>query len=425
MNRLAKKRVLSMAVSLVLLGGIGWAHAAVNVQCPGDENGDADWDDPGEVQPAAGQNGGPVKCMHLTAGDGFAVMSDGSEVYTFGFADRTGHDPASVIAAGILNNEWSGPTIELEEDQEFYLSLTNVGTTIRPDLFDPHTVHFHGFPNAAAVFDGVPEVSVSINMGGTLTYYYNIKEPGTYFYHCHVEATEHMEMGMLANLFVHPKQDYTGCAEPGCVKGNRARRKDGELEDPAAPEGYVYNDGDGSTAFDVEKALQLASFDHAFHEASWLVQPLPFSDLEGNYPQFNGRGYPDTVKDDLALEPPPTGGGRKSQRLGSRVEVDPGDRLLLRLSNVGLDRFWTLTAPGLTMKVVGTGARHMRGQTGKNVYRDTASLNFGGGEAIDAIVEIPASAGSGDTFFLHTTELHQMSNRTQMDGGMITEIVVN
>ncbi len=78
---------------------------------------------------------------------------------------------------------------------------------IRADLFDPHTVHYHGFPNAATVFDGVPEVSISINMGSTLTYYYNVVEPGTFIYHCHVEATEHMEMGMLANLYVHPAQD--------------------------------------------------------------------------------------------------------------------------------------------------------------------------------------------------------------------------
>ncbi len=35
-------------------------------------------------------------------------------------------------------------------------------------------------------------------------------EPGTFIYHCHVEATEHMEMGMLANLFVHPVQDAHG-----------------------------------------------------------------------------------------------------------------------------------------------------------------------------------------------------------------------
>ena len=103
--------------------------------------------------------------------------------------------------------------------------------------------------------------------------------------------------------------------------------------------------------------------------------------------------------------------------------MNQGERLLLRLSNVGLDRFWTLTATGLTMKVVGTGARHMRGQTGLNIYRETASVNFGGGETVDAIIDTTGVAPG--TYFLHTTELHEMSNRTQMDGGMITEIVVN
>ena len=440
MNRSFRKRALQAAVSMALIMGVGAAQAIVNVQCPGDNNGDADWDDAGDAQPAMGPNGGPVKCMHLIAGDGFSVMSDGADIYTFGFADVTGAPPDTVIRDGILNNEWPGPTIELDQDDEFYLSLTNVGTTVRPDLFDPHTVHFHGFPNAAAVFDGVPEVSISINMGGTLSYYYNIKEPGTYLYHCHVEATEHMEMGMLANLFVHPLQDEIGCFElvpdpenPGeflpeengiCFAGTR---KGG----PGPHTGYAYNDNDGTTAWDVEKALQLASFDSAFHEASWDVQPLPFSDLEGDYPQLNGRGYPDTIKTG-ELAPSAQGGGEPSQLLDSKIEVNAGDRLLLRLSNVGLDRFWTLTATGLTMKVVGTGARHMRGQdvihddgvveTGKNIYRETASVNFGGGETIDAIIETEGVAPG--TYFLHTTELHEMSNRNQMDGGMITEIVI-
>ena len=43
MNRL-KKSALSMAVSLALLGGTGAAYAVVNVQCPGDNDGDAAWD---------------------------------------------------------------------------------------------------------------------------------------------------------------------------------------------------------------------------------------------------------------------------------------------------------------------------------------------------------------------------------------------
>ena len=415
MKTFFRKRALQAAVSMALMGGISAAQANVNVQCPGDTNGNAQLD-AGESWPAN------QKCMHLTAGDGFSVMPDGREIYTFGFADRTGEPPTTVILDGILNNEWPGPTIELEEGQEFYLSLTNVGTTIRPDLFDPHTVHFHGFPNAASVFDGVPEVSISINHGGTLTYYYNIVEPGTYLYHCHVEATEHMEMGMLANLYVHPRQDVTGCTNPAnCPPAGRKGGPGGGVA-IGEPEGYVYNDEDGTTGWDVEKALQLGGFDAACHDASWEVQPLPFATLESDYPQFNGRGYPDTVVEAL-LPPPPTGGGRESQRIDSAITVSAGQTLLLRISNVGLDRFWTLTAPGLTMKKVGTGARQMRGPTGKNIYVESASINTGGGESMDVLIDTTGVAPG--TYFLQTTELHQMSNATQFDGGMITEIVVN
>jgi len=419
MNGSFQKRALQAAVALALLGGLGNSQAIVNVQCPGDLNGDADWDDVvdgiAEVQPPG------TRCMHLIAGDGFAVMSDASELYTFGFGDQTGTDPTQVIGAGILNNEWPGPTIELEEGEEFYLSLTNVGTTMRPDLFDPHTVHFHGFPNAASVFDGVPEVSIAINMGATLTYYYNIVEPGTYLYHCHVEATEHMEMGMLANLFVHPAQDLTGCLSGGCPVAGRMGGPGGGVA-LGEPVGYTYNDDDGTTGWDVEKAIQLGSFDSAFHEASLNVQPLPFATLEGDYPQLNGRGYPDTVNPS-ALPPPPSGGGAPAQVLDSRVELTAGQTLLLRLSNVGLDRFWTLTAPGLTLKQIGTGARLMRGLDGKNLYLETASINFGGGESMDVLVDTTGVAPG--TYFLQASELHQMSTRNEMDGGMITEIIVN
>ena len=443
MNKLIK-RTLPAAISLALLVGIQEARAVVNVQCPGDTDGDATWNTDGEVQPAPN-----IKCKSFVAGDGFAVMSDTNPMYTFGFGDQTGTLPADLIAEGILDAEWSGPTIELDQGDEFYLSLTNVGTVMRPDLFDPHTVHFHGFPNAATVFDGVPEVSIAINMGSTLTYYYNIVEPGTYLYHCHVEATEHMEMGMLANLYVHPLQDALGCFdEVGGVPTPNGNCPAGTRKVPTSggPTGYAYNDNDGTTGFDVEKAIQLGSFDSKFHDADLFIQPLPFAELKGNYPQFNGRGYPDTInpaelpapKDDAdgkitgvpCLDPTnpastclPINNGSAAQRLNAAVSVTQGQKLLLRLSNVGLDRFWTLTAPGLTMKVVGTGARQMRGQTGSNIYVDTSSINFGGGETHDVLIDT-ATVAPG-TYFLHASELHQMSNMSQMDGGMITEIVVN
>jgi FtsP/CotA-like multicopper oxidase with cupredoxin domain len=427
MNERYKKNALALALSLALLGGGGTAAAVVNVQCPGDLDGDGAWNSPGEVQPAPN-----IKCMHLVAGDSFAIMSDGNPMYTFGFKDITGTPPEDAIAAGILAAEWPGSRIDLDEGDEFYLSLTNVGTVIRPDLFDPHTVHWHGFPNAATVFDGVPEISISINMGSTLTYYYKVIEPGDYMYHCHVEATEHMEMGMLANLYVHPKQDETGCN--GLVPCPVAARKGGV--DPDAPQGYTYNDNDGSTGWDVQKALQISSFDSEFHDASYFVQPLPFALLEADYPMLNGRGYPDTVLPG-AMPPPAddatgkmTGNpgeilnnGDPTQVEDSVITVTAGQKLLLRLNNVSVDRFYTMTAQGLTMQVVGTGARHARGIDGKNIYKKAASVNFGGGETKDIIVDT-AGVAQG-TYFLYATELHQMSNLTELDGGMITEIVVN
>ena len=148
-----------------------------------------------------------VKCMHLAAGDGFIKMADGRLQYMFGFSDMTGIPQAKAIGAGILRAAYPAPTIVLDQDDEFYLTLTNVGMIMRPDLADPHTVHFHGFPNASAIFDGVPDASVSVNMGASLSYYYKLVEPGTYMYHCHVEATEHMQMGMLGNLYVKPAQN--------------------------------------------------------------------------------------------------------------------------------------------------------------------------------------------------------------------------
>lgn len=435
------KPTLAAAVALLLLGGVGTLHAAVNVQCPGDDNGNAVWDN-GESQPASGPNGGEVKCLHLIAGDGFSEMSDGHPMYTFGYADKTGVLPADVIAEGILAARWPGSTIALDQGDELFLSLTNVGTVMRPDLFDAHTVHYHGFPNASTVFDGVPEVSISINMGATLTYYYNNVEPGTYIYHCHVEATEHMEMGMLANLYVHALQDRTGI---GGTEAAPDTATQSHLYGGSGPTGYAYNDNDGTTAYDVEAPIQVSGFDSKFHDAHIQVQPLPFSTLETDYPQINGRGYPDTVLDDVhtpadsvAMHPPrdtdgflngvpgdttPLNNGEVSQDMGAGITVNQGERLLLRFSNVSIDRFYTLTAPGLKMRVVGTGARQTRGIDGKNLYLETASINIGGGETHDVIIDT-AEVAAG-TYFLTAGEYYQMSNKTELDGGLITEIVIN
>jgi len=119
-----------------------------------------------------------------------------------------GHvDPRQIMDVGVMNGNIPAPLITMDEDDEFFLTLTNVGMIMRPDLFEQHTVHFHGYPNASAFYDGVPDASVAINIGGSFTYYYLAPDAGTYFWHCHITPPEHLQMGMVGQLFVRPRQN--------------------------------------------------------------------------------------------------------------------------------------------------------------------------------------------------------------------------
>ncbi len=392
MNRNLRKG-LGLLALLASGGMVVPAVAGVLVQCPKEEKPDA-------------------KCMHLAAGDGFVTMADGKLQYIFGYANLNDVPADLAMQAGELAAEWPAPTIELDEGDELYLTLTNVGMIMRPDLFDPHSVHFHGFPNAAPVFDGEPESAVGVNMGSSLTYYYNIVEPGTYMYHCHVEAAEHMQMGMLGNLYVHPRQNGTAK-----TYGDKTYTK------------FAYNDGDGSTGYDVEAAIQLGSFDSVFHDEHIAVQPLPFANMKDDYAMMNGRGYPDTVNADPLPSPVDPESGEsvnnniQSQKLHALVSATVGETILLRLSNLSVTNFYTVTALGLPMKVVGVGARILRGPDGKGLYYDTASVTLGGGEAVDVLVDTRGI--DPGTYFLYTTNLNYLSNGAEDFGGMMTEIRIN
>lgn len=364
--------------------------SAVHVQCPADNNDDGISDDPN------------VLCMTLAAGDGFINMADGYPVYIFGFSNATGITEMGIMSEAMLKAEFPAPTIELKEGQEFYLNVTNVGMVMRPDLFDPHTVHFHGFVNASTVFDGEPMASFGVNMGANITYYYKPVDPGTYMYHCHVEATEHMQMGMLGNIYIRPAQDGTTYNF-----GGKNYTK------------FAYNDGDGSTGYDVAYPIQIHAMDSNFHDLHIAVQPLPFANLFDNYPMLNGRGYPDTINTSAL---PNSTTGDLSQKISSLITADIGDRILLRVSNLSFD-FYTLTTPGLTMQVVGRDAKILRSAGGQDLYREVTVLDLGGGQSADVIIDtdgVPAG-----TYFLHTSNLHHLSNGPEELGGMMTEIVIN
>ncbi len=353
--------------------------------------------------------------LKLSAGDGFVKTGDGRDFYCFGFSDITGVRSGEEMMTAMLAAEVSGPTLRFKEGQRVYLSLMNVGMLMRPDLFDPHTVHFHGFPNAAPIFDGEPMASVSINMAGTLTYYYQIVEPGTFMYHCHVEATEHMEMGMLGNAYVEPIQNHLA---NGTVLAGGFVHSNGFT--------YAYNDGDGSTRYDLDFPVQLGGFDRDFHEKHIQVQPLPFSTLKGDYPWLNGRGYPDTINPGYITNL----NGVAAQKLSALITAAQGQKVLLRFSNLDTVNFHTLTALGIPLTVVAHGARLLRSQDpdgagpllGSNLYYRTTSVTLGGGQSADALLDT-AGVPPG-TYVLYSSDLRELNNGPEDYGGMMTEIII-
>jgi len=407
-----KRPIMTVLIALmVLTGNVLQAEANVFIQCPCP---------PGTlIVPETGNiectlPGPPVReiaCRSITGGDSFANMADGTALYVFGFRDVTGVTPDQIFYEGELSAQTPAPTLTAREGQEMYLTLTTNPMKMRPDLFDPHTVHWHGFPNASAVFDGEPMSTIAVNPGASLTYYYKVPGPGTYIYHCHVEASEHMQMGMLGNLYVRPRQD--GTSPGGCLFSK-----------------FAYNDGDCTTGYNVSYPVLITSFDPVFHTANLNIQPLPFAKMTDTYPLLNGRGYPDTINPSTELGANPDNNYQFTQKLPALITATEGDKILLHISSLATVRFYTLSSPVIPMKVVGKDAMIYRGgglPTGINLFYTTHSLTLGGGESADVILDtsLLGNITTTKTFFLYTTNLNELSNDQEDFGGMMTEIVVN
>jgi len=474
--------------------------------------------------------GGSIKCQQISGGDGYATMADGTQTYLFAFGPLSGlndiakglpgtqpqavfmtpYDPAAlagsaasngavglvpdpesngtytghvdtreIMDVGVMNGNMPAPMMAIDEDDEFFLTLSNVGMIMRPDLFEQHTVHFHGYPNASSFYDGVPDASVAINIGGSFTYYYLAPDAGTYFWHCHITPPEHLQMGMVGQLYVRPRQNrvtsgslYAGLVAqqsdprtscPNSGPGTTGITTDILCSTPLPPSNsvtrvpnksgnptlYAYNDGDGSTAYDVEYPIQIHGFDPNFHFVGMTFNPEGFADMKDKYFLLNGRSYPDTLSaggyqdttlgagnSDFVGQPRSStafytqdadGVQRPSQPLPTLINIPAGGRALLRISDLDVSEFQTLASLGIPMQVIAVNARLLRDQAGNNLYYNTNSITLGGGESIDVILDATDTTKypGGSVFYLYTPNLDHLSNDAENFGGLMTEVHIN
>ena len=374
-----------------------------------------------------------------------------------------GHvDPRQIMDVGVMNGSIPAPLVAFDEDDEMFLTLTNVGMIMRPDLFEQHTIHFHGYPNASPFYDGVPDASVAINIGGSFTYYYLAPDAGTYFWHCHITPPEHLQMGMVGQLYVRPRQNRvpSGTSLYAALQQQNGLGTTVDLRtacNPAAdilcsavtpaintgavqgldklgnPQKYVYNDGDGSTAYDVEYPLQMHGFDPNFHFVGMTFNPEAFAEMKDKFFLLNGRSYPDTVTPGPLATQSSDGRVHYSQPLPAIINIPVGGRALLRIADLSVTEYLTLATLGIPMKEVGFMAKLLRDQAGNNQAFYTNSITLAGGESLDVILDASdAGCGStgcaatlypaGSTFYLFTPQLDHLSNDQENFGGLMTEV---
>jgi FtsP/CotA-like multicopper oxidase with cupredoxin domain len=353
--------------------------------------------------------------------------------YMFGFRNVTGmtlqqrsnqKNKAQHNAPLFWVNQYNG-------SNEFRINLTNLGLAQRPDLFDEHTLHWHGFRNVIPFFDGEPTGSVSVPTGRIFTYVYRPREAGTYMWHCHVEDTEHVHMGMTGLVFVRPLQNGTPF-----TYNTRTFTK------------FAYNDGNGSTGYDREYAMFLSEMWGDSHWADAHIQLPEWSDYRADFAMLNGRVYPDTILPNSPLVEPlnpnlnylpvqtdvngdlvpiPGHENLQFQPHSALVKCNAGESVLLRFANLGFKEA-AMTVAGLRLRVVGKDATLMKGRDGTDTSYETETLSFGAGESIDAIFTAPpyqSSPTGYNTYMLYNRRYINSNNLAAGGfGGQATEIHV-
>jgi len=358
----------------------------------------------------------PKKVVHLAGTDGWVSMPQnapadppffpdslapsGFNTYVFGFRDVTGMS-STQVAAQRGKAQISAPMMAFDEEDDITITLTNLGLLQRPDLFDGHTLHWHGFVNAIPLFDGVPELSLAVPIGRDLAYFYRPHDAGTYMYHCHFEDVEHVQMGMTGMVLVRPKQNRTPVAG-----------------DPVGTK-YAYNDGDGSTRYDREFAFMITELWSAAHYRDAHIQVSNWTDYDPSFWLLNGRGYPDTVAPNG--DPNVTAGGRlQYQPISSLVKCNTGDRVLLRMSNLGYQNH-AMSVDNIDLQVVAKDSNLLKGRDGTTNYLTTNTVDVGPGESRDVIFTAP---GPGE-YLLYDRQYSYLENGGGTGyGGMMTKILV-
>jgi hypothetical protein len=276
------------------------------------------------------------------------------------------------------------------------------------------------------------------------TYYFRAVTPGSTMYHCHVVASEHVQMGMYGALIIRPLDyiqkdmnhaltldavhgnkffdvNYNGIWDPGeanytdadgnmIISINDTRLDQLILKPGSHPDDATYTYQAGSivtvsktiygigtnSEYDVEYIFLLSEIDPVWHQ---IIERGKGAFYPPNWkPQLwfvNGRTFPETVFNFQFHNPQPStvpaNWGQMTfqaePRYNTWMSAQQGDRVLERWIGMGYQEH-SMHQHGWHMEIVGTDMEQLRDSTG-NPYRLVKfTLPISSGETYDVITNV-------------------------------------
>jgi manganese oxidase len=196
------------------------------------------------------------------------------------------------------------PTIRVEVGDHVRIHLHNTH-------YLPHTIHVHGtiHPNA---MDGVPDFTQApVRPGDTFTYEFVARQPGTFWYHCHVQTDVHVLMGLVGMLIVEPNRPRNNFRHLIIGAGRIPDLAKAEREEGYGREySLVYMDIDDRLNQIAATNTSPSEIERRMHRDYDTTQRRP------NIFLLNGRAFPFTLRD-------------------TPIDVRAGERVKLRILNAG------------------------------------------------------------------------------------------
>lgn len=296
----------------------------------------------------------PRKDIHLYTVDGMWKFADGTETYIVGYVAYNDQFAEAPPNAKLPEPTLPSPTIRVKKGDEVHVYMHNVAQHCSDERSGfrhvTHTIHFHGLDLVLSQ-DGTPNVPMEdgvqggslpplsgIPEGGVYEYKFIAEEEGTFLYHCHVDSSTHIMIGMYGAFIV-------------------------EGETPNTIYGHKY---------DREYVLLFSEMDTEHNEAIRDKGRYDMLEWKSDFFLLNGRIFTADLTNPLSTINDPN----------TRIVAQEGETVLLRLLAIGYGHTFAFHPHAYHMKVVGTDGRKLD----VPYWKDTIPIVSG--ERYDVLVPI-------------------------------------